>query len=213
MYYTYVIMEDNFKLTNATDIIEAQKKAPSLNKKLTIAVVICVISIIIAIVAIVVFLNKKHANDVAIEKIQSSSIVATELDFIENSEYSDILNIFANLENGISSSTLDYLVEKSKLDSDSIHINKTTGTGYIATSIINTQQDYTGQNIEYITFIINEENSDLMQIEDITYHSYHDGKYDYIREESEESIIHYSDGLTNSFESLEYAIDDYLMRL
>ena len=133
----------------------------------------------------------------------------------KNDDYNEILNIFANLSERMSEADLREIIGYSGVSEDYLQINKADGFGYIAATEIDRDADYADRDIEYISFDYypaDEENG-LDQIDDIIYHSYRDGKHEYIASTSQYVFTHVYGDYANSFDNINDAIDDYLMRL
>ena len=109
---------------------------------------------------------------------------------------------------------LTRIFEHGNIDQNYIHIDKNTGKCYIASSEIVLNKDYSGSEIEYISFeyITDEENAENDRLSGFTYHNYHNGHHSYIQEDSEEGFVHYYDGVTSSFEEKNDAIEDYISK-
>jgi len=162
--------------------------------------------ILVGVILIAVFYNQ----EVDIVGVGES----TSLVFVKDDRYSDLLNVFANLNDDMIEDDLREMIKQSGIDENYLRVDADAGIGYISTAIINEDEEYLGQNVEYISFDYEpaEDETELNTIDNITYHNYHDGTYDVIRQTAVYEYTHEYDGYSNSFDNVIDAIDDYLMR-
>ena len=188
-------------------------------KKLIVITSIVVAVIIATVIAIIVAANSSNNDQLSIateEEINSTTIDPGEMSFIRNDEYSETLNIYANMDNDMSLESLETLLQKGQVDTKHFKVDKSGQTrSYIATTTIDLNKDYTGYTIEFITFVVDSisETNELATIDDIVYHAYRDNSYHEIFENDDKEFVHYSDGIANSYEKLSDAIEDLYIRL
>lgn len=194
-------MENNVLITPNNPIKTSKKKF------IIPTIIGVVILAIIATVVIIMTINNSPSYE------ETGGVY--EITFEKTDEYSEMLNIYNNLWNDMSEERMMEVLEKGGVNKDYIQINKDSGEGYIANIPIESGADYSGQNIEYISFTYLPEDEDLSIpiIDDVTYHNFHNGEYDSIYESSDGEYTHNSDGLTNTYEDKISAIDSYLMEI
>lgn len=153
------------------------------------------------------------------------SVPQLEPTYYKNDRYSNMLNLYVIMGDDTTEDRLLEMMKASGVDESylqlvKIEVEDETETGdnplsYIAPIAINPGEDYSGQNIEYISFnyVPADEDDEEPSIENITYHSYHDGKYDYIMHTSDYEFTHSNGEYAYSFDSITDAADDYLARL
>lgn len=138
-----------------------------------------------------------------------------EISFEKNDGFTEILNIYYNLPNSAPEEYFNEILSKGEVAKDYIHINDKGGESYISPTMLEAGVDHSNQNIEYISFdyIPAYDEVTVPVIDNITYHSFHDGKHDYIFESSDGTFTHVSGDLSNTYGSKLFAIDSYLMTL
>lgn len=173
----------------------------------TIILTVFGVSLVAMVIAITVFFVKKNSL-----KYENNGGYY-EIKYIKLKEYSDILNIYNNLPSGMTEEYLNQILEKGNIKADYVQINKDGGESYIADFQITPGMDFSDQNVEFISFnyLPGDGVTEVPSIEDVTFHSFHDGEHDFIQETSDEEFIHVSGDLTNSYDNKTFAIDSYLM--
>lgn len=169
---------------------------------------VVVLAVIVTVVTILIITNSPFLDE------ETGGVY--DISFEEGDGYSEMLNIYNNVWNGMTEERMMDVLEQGKIDESYVQINKETGEGYIANTPIESGVDYSGQNIEYIsfTYLPEDEDSSMPSIDDVTYHCFLDGEHDFIYESSDGEFTHYSnDGMTNSYEDKTSAIDSYLMEI
>lgn len=138
-----------------------------------------------------------------------------EITYHKYDNLSEMLNLYNNLPEEMPEDYLYAILEKGGIDRDYVQINAEAGEGYIATTPISSDTDLSTQNIEFISFkyIPGDEESTVTMIDDVTFNSYRNGRYDSIKSTAEDEYTHYGNEYTNSYENKSYAIDSYLMTL
>ncbi|MBR3115904.1 hypothetical protein IKF30_01610 [Candidatus Saccharibacteria bacterium] len=202
------IMQSNLdKLQSMTGNNAMRTRKPLGKKWLWIG--LSVVAIICALIVVLITVINTPRDEVADEGDEAGLI------YEKFDDYGEILNIFANINDGMSEVDLDEIIERSGASNDYLQINKEDGSGYIATTLIEKDADYSGKEIEFISFDYApaDEENELDQISNIVFHSYHDGKYDYIAPAPQYEYVHVYGDYANSFDNVIDAIDDYLMRL
>lgn len=202
-------------------------KAPEQEKKkvawlLVVAAVIAVISIIVTITALVT-VNPGGGVDDNIEIVDD---IPT-----KEEKYSDLMNLFAYLDDEMTEEEVIELMKVLDIDENFLQLNKKYGeelkvededeynnsdlpVSYIAATTIDSAADYSGQDIEYISFnyLPADEEEDAM-IDNIEYHVFHDGKHDYVAQTSEGEFTNVFGDYANSYDSVTDALDDCLMNI
>lgn len=176
-------------------------------KKLLLA--IGALAVVLSVVAIIVVVIKGK------ESMYENTGGDYEISFLREDDYSEMLNIYNNLATEMPEDYFYDLLNKGGVNKDYVQINNETGKGFIASTVIDPEVDYTGQNIEFISFeyIPGDGETTVNSIDNVVYHSFHDGKHDFILESSAGEYTHNSDGLTNTYGNKTFAIDSYLMTL
>lgn len=192
-----------------------QKPTVKINPLFIVIIILSIIAVVglsIAVAGFINYNNQQKAFEDTQKSAESSTIETSKLSFLKNDEYSEILNIFVNVDNMILPDDLTEILELGNIDQSYVHIDKNTGKCYIASSEIILNKDYSDSEIEFITFdyVVDEEDAENNRLSGFTYHSYHDGHHSYIQEDSEEGFTHYYDGITSSFEEKNDAIEDYI---
>ena len=165
------------------------------------------ILIVVLVISLVILINTPDKTEI----IGGGDIV--ELTYEENDDFSTILNIFANISDGMTEDDLKEILRLAEADQSYLHINSDEGVGYIAQEDINLSSNDVKQNAEYISFdyVLADENYDSDHISNIVYHSYHDGGHDYITLAPDYEYVHAYGDYANSFDNIMDAINDYLM--
>ncbi|MBO4855371.1 hypothetical protein J5500_03145 [Candidatus Saccharibacteria bacterium] len=213
-------MDENLTPTHFTQQEQAVAQTRNKDKKkllLIVSAIAALVIITIIVVAVVMNNNKKQSLSAATqEEINSTTIDPGKISYNHTSGYSIILTVYANMDNDMSLESLESLLEAGQINKNYLKTDKSgKSLSYIAATNIDTSRDYTGQNIEFITFAIEplSDTNELLTITDVTYHSYHGDEYDEISENSDGEYDHFSNGITNTYEELQDAIEDYLIRL
>ncbi len=200
-------------------------KAPEQEKKkitwlLIAAAVIAMISIIITITALVT-INPGGGIDDDLPLVEDTPT--------KGERYSDLMNLFAYLDDEMTEEEVIELMKTLDIDESFLQLNKKYGeelkaededeynnsdlpVSYIAATTIDPVADYSGQDIEYISFnyLPADEEEDAM-IDNIEYHVFHDGKHDCVLQTSEGEFTHIFGDYANSYDSVTDALDDCLM--
>ncbi len=206
---------DNFNTQLNQPINNTQKPQPKLKPLFIVIIVLAIVAVIgitVAIVSIVEHNNQQKAIEATQKAAETSSIEPGKLSFSKKDEYSEMLNIFFNLDNMMLTDDLINIFSVGEINQDYIHIDKVSGKCYIAANEIDLNKDYTGSEIEFITFdyLADGEEPENDRLSGFVYHSYHNNHHSLIEESSEEGFIHSLDGVTSSFEEKSDAIEDYL---
>ncbi len=184
-------------------------------KKSKIKLTIILTSIIVLLIAIGIIAGIVIAQQTTLASVED--IDPGQIIYTRDENYTELLNLLANIHNGMTETELYDMLELGKINKNYVHIDTNTKIGYIASTKIDLTADYTKEKIEYITFEydVPKEDYELSYIEGITYHGCHDGACDYIQETSDGEFLHLigSSESTNSFETLSDAIYDYLGRM
>lgn len=189
------------------NIATINKKPGAFPKKIIIAILVVIMAsiITIAVIAIVNNLGPKY------EETGGNF----EINYYKVGNFSDMLNLYNNLPNEMSEDYFYTILDKGGINRDFVQIDTETGDGYIATVPIDSGTDFSNQNVEFISFkyLPSEDDLTIPTINDVTFHSYRNGRHDFIIGSSENEYTHSSDGLTNTYDNKSYAIDSYLMTL
>ena len=127
--------------------------------------------------------------------------------------FSEILNIYYNLPSEMPEEFFNEILESGKIDKGYIQKNENGGESYIATFPISSEEEVSQQNVEFISFnyILGDGETEVPTVSDVTYHSFRDGKHDYIQETDIGVYTHVSEDLSNSYDDKASAIDSFLM--
>lgn len=205
-------------------------------KKFLLKVGAALLLLVVATVAIILISN--NSNRGIIDDIEPTTFT-----YSQDERYSDLLNLFANLNNDITEDRIRDTITALGLDDNYLQLNHNTPTidngstvddeddegddegdnystddetpSFISSTKIDPSTDYSGQNIEYISFnhIPEDDDEPVDRYENFTYHNYTNGEHHYIYQSSDNEFTHQYGEYANSFNNLIDAIDDYVGRL
>lgn len=186
--------------------------------------------LILVIVLVVVLVNRNNTDYSMI----NDDIGASEFSFERDDAYSELQNIFLNMDDGMSLEQLRKIISLSGVAENYLQVNRdnpsdtipeeteesefSTSDGaesFIAPVIIHEGTDYSGQTIEFISFNVLPVDDDASEemIDNVTYHNYKDGLHNYINSTSDYEFTHHYEGYSNSFDNKFDAIDDFVSRI
>lgn len=164
--------------------------------------------IVVLVISLIVLINTPEEFEIV-----GGGDVAN-LVYEENDGFSDILNIFVNISDGMTREDLQEILKRAEIDQNYLYINSDEGFGYIAQEEIDPNSNSIEQDTEYISFdySLADEDYDFDHIDNIVYHSFRNGKHDYIMLTPNYEYTHVYGDYANAFDNVIDAINDYLIR-
>ena len=185
----------------------ATRKTKAFSMKPIIIFSSIAIACVIAVVAVIIVKNSKPT----LEETGGHY----EYNYHKVNGFSDMLNLYNNLPDEMTEDYFYMILDKSGLSRDDVQINDDSGECYVSTTGIDPNTDFSNQNTEFISFRFTpgDEESTVPKIDNVEFHSYRNGKHDFILKSSEDEYTHFSEGITNTYKNKSFAIDSYLMTL